>query len=213
MSAPVAAGRGLFLTVEGIDGSGKSTQARRLAARLRAEGRAVVETREPGGTPGAEALRALLVEGEAGRWAPESEILLFTAARIEHVARLIRPALAAGRIVICDRYVDSTRAYQGAEPARRALIDDLHRSLVGLDPDRTLLFEIDAERAGERLAARGAPDRIEGRGTAFQRALAARFAALAEAEPDRIRRIGADAPEDAVAERVRAALDPLLAMG
>ncbi len=205
-------GPGLFVTLEGIDGSGKSTQARLLAEWLEGQGRRVVLTREPGGTPGAEALRALLIEGEPGRWTAETETLLFTAARIEHMARLIRPALAEGRVVICDRFIDSTRAYQGADPARRALIDDLHRRLVGLDADLTLLLEIPPARAAARVSDRGAPDRIEGRGQAFHAALAARFAALAEAEPRRIRRIDADAPPERVAGRVRAAIDPLLAM-
>ena len=108
------AGRGFFLTVEGIDGVGKSTQTRLLAGRLRRLGREVVETREPGGAPGAEAIRRLLVEGDPERWSPETETLLFTAARRDHLERVIRPALARGAVLVCDRYVDSTRAYQGA---------------------------------------------------------------------------------------------------
>src|SRR5690606_1230889 len=116
---------GLFITLEGIDGAGKSTQARLLAERLRAQGREVVATRGPGGAPGAAEIRRLVVEGAPGRWSPETEILLFTAARRDHVERVIAPAIGRGAFVVCDRFVDSTRAYQGAARLR-ATVDRLH---------------------------------------------------------------------------------------
>ena len=165
-------GRGHFLTVEGIDGSGKSTQARLLAQRLRNLGRAVVETREPGGAPGAEEIRRLLVRGDPERWSPETEILLFTAARRDHVERVVEPALSRGAVVLCDRFVDSTRAYQGAgSPERRVLVDRLHRLAIGLDPDQTLVFDMDPVVALERARGRGSDldeDRFEKMGPEFQ---------------------------------------------
>ena len=205
--------RGLFVTLEGVDGAGKSTQARRLAETLRAQGRAVTLTREPGGAPGAEAIRALLVEGATDRWSPETELLLFTAARRDHVERTVRPALAAGGVVICDRYVDSTRAYQaagrGADPA---MVDALHRLAIGLDPDLTLILDIDPARAaGRDAAAKGAETRFEAFGADFQSRLRAAFRALAEAEPDRCALIDADAAPEAVAARVAAAVAARLA--
>lgn len=207
----MAAGRrGLFLTIEGIDGSGKSTQAGRLAAALRARGDRVVETREPGGAPGAEAIRTLLLTGAPERWSPETEILLFTAARRDHVETLIGPALDAGAVVICDRYVDSTRVYQGGDAARLAFLDRLHREAIGLDPDLTLLFDLAPEAAAARIAARGGgagADRFERRGAAFQAGLRSRFLALAAAEPDRIRVIDAAAAADRVAAEALATVD------
>lgn len=200
-------GRRLFVTIEGIDGTGKSTQANRLAESLKAEGHATLLTREPGGSPGAEEIRALLVEGEPGRWSPETEILLFTAARRDHVERLIEPALTEGKIVICDRYVDSTRAYQGAEsPERRAMVDRLHDLAIGLDPDLTLIFDMEAVAANARILARAGDhgtsreDRFERKGLGFQERLRAEFHAIARAEPDRCRVIDAARPADAVFE-------------
>ncbi len=204
--------RGLFVTVEGIDGSGKTTQADRLAADLAGRGLAVTRTREPGGAPGAEAIRELLLSGAPGRWSAETEILLFTAARRDHAERRLLPALAAGEVVICDRYVDSTRAYQGGDPARAALVDTLHAAAIGLDPDITLLFDLDPETAAGRAAARGdAPDRFEARGLAFQAALRARFLEIAAREPGRVRVIDASGPEERVAAAAAAALAPALA--
>ena len=188
--------RGLFVTLEGVDGAGKSTQARRLAAHLEAAGRNVVLTREPGGSEGAEAIRALLVTGGPGRWSAETELLLFTAARRDHLERIIAPALAAGAVVICDRYVDSTRAYQGLGAADLAeAVEALHRLMIGREADLTLLFDLDPALAAARrsgrdpaVAAADRPgampeDRFERRGLAFQQALRARFLELAGAEP------------------------------
>lgn len=202
---------GRFVTVEGIDGAGKSTQARRLAERLRAAGLTVVETREPGGTEGAEAIRALLIGGAEARWSPETEALLFTAARRDHLERVIAPALARGDWVVCDRYVDSTRAYQGAAGGAIGLVDALHDLAVGREPDVTLLFDLEPERAAARIAARDAAgDRFEARGLLFQHRLRAAFQALSAAEPARIRLIDAAAAPDVVAEAAFAALAPLL---
>lgn len=148
--------RGRFISLEGGEGVGKSTQLRRLAEALRAEGREVVETREPGGSPGAEAIRALLLEGETDRWTPEAEALLFAAARADHVARLIRPALERGAWVLCDRFLDSSLAYQGgAGGVGEAAIRALHQiGSDGLLPDRTLLLELPGADAAQREFAR-----------------------------------------------------------
>ncbi len=201
---------GFFLTIEGVDGAGKSTQARALAARLTAEGREVILTREPGGAPGAEEIRTLLLTGDAGRWSPVTETLLFFAARRDHVERLIAPALARGAVVICDRFTDSTRAYQatarpaegkaGADPA---LIDLLHREVIGLDPDLTLIFDMDPEAALHRGLARGiAEARFESLGGGFQAQLRQAFHAIAAAAPARCTLIDASADEATVAARV-----------
>ncbi|MDE2619578.1 MAG: dTMP kinase [Sphingomonadales bacterium] len=197
MTAP-----GRFIALEGGEGAGKSTQCRLLAAALAARGIEAVVTREPGGTAGAEAIRALLLSTEGEGWLPRAEALLFAAARSDHVERLIRPALAAGRWVICDRFLDSSRAYQGGgEPLDDAAILDLHRiGSAGLRPDVTLLIEVAPEVAATRLAARdlGQADRIGGRPATYHAAVAARFAAMAAAEPARFVRIdGNGAPEQA----------------
>ena len=165
MSAP-----GRFIALEGGEGAGKSTQARLLAQALEARGIAVVLTREPGGTPGAEAIRALLLGTEGEGWGPRAEALLFAAARADHVERLIRPALAVGTWVICDRFLDSSRAYQGGGGGLRdADILALHQiGSEGLLPDITLLIEVSPEVAAARLALRdaGGSDRIGGRESA-----------------------------------------------
>ena len=198
----------MFISFEGIDGSGKSTQARRLAGALAERGTETVLTREPGGSPGAEEIRRLLVEGGSERWSPETELLLFTAARRDHLERLIRPALARGVWVVTDRFADSTRVYQGAARAeQRALVDDLHRLMIGLEPDLTFVIDIDPEISLRRGQARGGnEDRFEGMGLDFQRRLRDGFRALADEAPQRIRLIDGSGSEDVVAARVLAAL-------
>ena len=137
----------MFLSLEGIDGSGKSTQATRLADTLRAAGHDVVQTREPGGAPGAEEIRRLLVEGDPERWSPETETLLFNAARRDHLERTIRPSLEAGKIVITDRFADSTRVYQGATRGDlRGFADAIHKAAIGVEPDLTLLGLVEIAR-------------------------------------------------------------------
>ncbi|MDT8345792.1 MAG: dTMP kinase [Thermohalobaculum sp.] len=207
--AGAARPHGMFITFEGIDGTGKSTQARLLAARLRALGHEVVLTREPGGAPGAEEIRRLLVEGEPGRWSPETETLLFTAARRDHVERVIAPALARGAVVVCDRFADSTRAYQGlAGAAGRALVDRLHGLAIGIEPDLTLILDLAPETALVRAARRAddaegpREDRFERKGAAFQARLATAFREIAAGAPERCRLIDADDAEAEVAERV-----------
>ncbi len=147
----------MFISFEGIDGSGKSTQARLLAETLRAEGRDVVLTREPGGSDGAEAIRRLLVEGGTDRWSAETEILLFNAARRDHLERTIRPALEAGKTVITDRFADSTRVYQGATRGDLSeTVEALHKLMIGIEPDRTFVIDIPLKTAGKRLLERAA---------------------------------------------------------
>lgn len=205
--------RGRFVTLEGGEGVGKSTQAKRLAAALRERGLEVVETREPGGSPGAEAIRALLLEGTGDRWTIEAEALLFAAARSDHVARTILPALERGAWVVCDRFLDSSIAYQGiaggvgAEAVRR-----LHEvGSAGLLPDRTLLLALDAAEADARARARDAAggDRIGARAASFHRAVADGFLALAAREPRRFRVVDAGGPAERVTERLLAALGDL----
>lgn len=192
---------GLFITFEGIDGSGKSTQARRLAAHLQAQGRAVRLTREPGGSPGAEDIRRLVLEGDADRWSPETEILLFTAARRDHMERTIQPALAAGEVVICDRFADSTRMYQGLGRAElRTLVDQLHALMIRREPDLTFLVDIDAETGLARALGRaGGEERFESMGLDMQTRMRDGFLTLAGEHPDRVRVIDGARPEDAVA--------------
>ena len=198
----------LFISLEGIDGSGKSTQARRLGETLRAKARDPVLTREPGGAPGAEDIRRLLVEGDPDRWSPETEILLFTAARRDHLERTIRPALAAGRDVITDRFADSTRVYQGATRGDlRALVDDIHARVIGIEPDLTLILDMDPEVALTRGLARGSgEDRFEDFGLAFQHRLRDGFRALAAEYPDRCVLIDAGRNADAIGADIEAAV-------
>jgi len=196
---------GRFISFEGIDGSGKSTQSRRLAEALRAQGRDPVLTREPGGSAGAEEIRALLVAGQTDRWSPETEILLFTAARRDHLERTIAPALKAGRDVITDRFADSTRVYQGATRGDlRGLVDALHEQVIGTEPDLTLIIDMDPAKALERGLARGSgEDRFEEFGLDFQMRLRAGFLALAQEYPERCVVIDGNRPEGAVAEDVQ----------
>ncbi len=181
--------RGHFISFEGGEGSGKSTQARLLAEHMAAQGIPCLHTREPGGTPEGEQLRAWLVTGEANRWTPMAEALLFQALRVQHLTTRIEPALAAGTHVICDRFVDSTRVYQGISKGLGvALIDALHaQSAGGILPDHTFLLDISPEAGLQRAAGRGGEEtRFESASLDFHRTLRAGFLALAEAEPKRI---------------------------
>ena len=204
--------RGLFISFEGIDGSGKSTQARALAGHLRGLGHDVVLTREPGGSSGAEAIRRLLVEGDPDRWSPETEILLFNAARRDHVEKTIRPALAAGAVVITDRFADSTRVYQGvARASLRPLVDQLHDLVIGLEPDLTFVIDMAADVALARGLARGTgEDRFEELGLDFQQALRSGFLELARAAPERICVIDGARAQDLVARDVAARIEARL---
>lgn len=205
---------GRFISLEGGEGAGKSTQARALAAALEARGIGVVVTREPGGSPGAEAIRALLMQGAVDRWGPRAEMLLFAAARADHVERTIRPALERGDWVICDRYIDSTRAYQGgASGMDDAEIMAVHRiGTSNLLPDRTLVLEIPIEQGRARAAGRdgAAADRFAARGEAFHAAVADAFRRFAAEEPSRFRLIDASGTPEAVTGAVLAAIADLL---
>lgn len=206
---------GRFIAFEGGEGAGKSTQCRLLAEALAARGIDVLVTREPGGTPGAEAIRGLLLGLEGDGWHPRAEALLFAAARSDHVERLIRPALAEGKWVICDRFLDSSRAYQGGGGGLSdADVRELHRiGSEGLLPEVTLLVEVDPEESARRLSLRDGDtsDRIGGRGAEYHRRVASTFSAMAEAEPARFRRIDGNGAPDAIHARVMAALAAELA--
>jgi dTMP kinase len=204
---------GIFVTFEGGEGSGKSTQLKLLASALTAQGHRVVQTREPGGTPEAEALRSLLVSGDTGRWTAEAEALLNYAARDSHLQKIIRPALASGQTVLCDRFMDSTRAYQGyAGGCDMRLLDALETSIIGdTRPNLTLIFDLDPVEGLARAKARndGYEDRYERKGIAFHQALRRGFLKIAEGDPARCRVIVATGSVDAVAARVQKALGAL----
>ncbi|QBF32618.1 dTMP kinase [Thalassococcus sp. S3] len=206
-------GKGRFITFEGIDGSGKSTQARLLADHLRTEGHDVILTREPGGSPGAEEIRRLVLEGDPDRWSAETEILLFTAARRDHMERTILPALESGKIVICDRFADSTRLYQGLSRGDlRDVVDKLHALMIGREPDLTMLIDMDPETGLDRaLSRRGTEERFEAFGTDLQRRMRQGFLDLARSDPDRFHLVDGNRPMDAVAQDVRAVIEELLA--
>lgn len=202
---------GRFISFEGIDGSGKSTQARLLADALRADGHAVTLTREPGGSPGAEEIRSLVLQGDPDRWSPETEILLFTAARRDHLEKTIRPALARGEVVITDRFADSTRIYQGITRGDLATtVNRLHDLMIATEPDLTILVDIDPTVGLSRARARaGSELRFEDMGLDTQIRMRAGFLALAE-QHARFRIIDGARTPDAVAadilHTVRAAL-------
>lgn len=206
--------RGRFITLEGGEGVGKSTQAKKLADALRAQGKTVFETREPGGSPGAEAIRALLMTGEADRWSARAEALLFAAARADHVARTIRPALEAGQWVICDRFLDSSRAYQGgADGIADADLLKLHQiGSDGLLPDRTLLLTLPGEAGSARALARdqGTADRFGARNADYHARVTAAFRRLAEGEPGRFHEIDAGGSPEEVTQRLVDAVGDLL---
>jgi len=193
---------GRFWSFEGIDGSGKSTQARLLAASLRAAGHEVVLTREPGGSPGAEDIRRLVLEGTSERWSAETEILLFTAARRDHLEKTIRPALERGAVVITDRFADSTRMYQGISRGDLGqVVDDLHALMIGVEPDLTFLVDLPAELGLARAQARaGAEMRFEGMGIAMQTLMRSGFLALAAKHPRFAVIDGTAAPETIAAQ-------------
>lgn len=205
--------RGRFIAFEGGEGTGKSTQARRLAESLAARGIDAVLTREPGGTVGAEAIRSLLLSPPGEGWDAPAEALLFAAARADHVARLIRPALAAGQWVVCDRFVDSSRAYQGgAGGIGDEAVQQLHAiGSGGLRPDLTLLIEVPAEVAAERIARRDGSrtDAIGGRDADYHARVADAFRAIA-GQARAVRAIDGNAPADEVHDRVLRAIEPLV---
>ena len=205
--------QGKFITFEGGEGAGKSTQLKRLVARLQAAGREVVATREPGGSPGAESIRELVLKGSADRWSPVTETLLMYAARRDHVERIIRPALDRGAWVVCDRFADSTRAYQGAaggvDPAFIAAMETY--VLEHTRPDLTLIFDLPVDvglqRAHERA---GSEMRFESKGLAFHERLREGFLTIARAEPARCAVIDAEGSLDEVEAAVWAAVESRL---
>ena len=204
---------GLFLSFEGIDGSGKSTQARVLAETLRARGREVVLTREPGGSPGAEEIRALVLNGDPDRWSAETEILLFTAARRDHLERTIQPALERGAVVICDRFADSTRMYQGLSRGDlRDVVDRLHALMIGREPDITVLIDMDPEEGLSRALSRvGAEARFETFGLDLQRAMRQGYLDLAATYAERFRIVNGAGTPEVVQARLMSALPEFFA--
>lgn len=205
---------GRFITLEGGEGTGKSTQIKALAAALRARGIEVVETREPGGSAGAEAIRTLVLTGDDDRWSARAEALLFAAARADHVEKTILPAVARGAWALSDRFLDSSRAYQsGASGLEDADIVALHRiGSLGLLPDRTFVLTLDGDEAAARAMRRdgGVADRIGARDAAFHTRVAESFKSYAAQEPDRFRLIDASGDPDAVTARLWTALSDLL---
>ncbi|MCH2165762.1 MAG: dTMP kinase [Marinovum sp.] len=203
---------GTFLSFEGIDGSGKSTQARLLSERLRVAGHTVVLTREPGGSPGAEEIRALVLQGDPDRWSAETELLLFTAARRDHLERVIEPALSRGEIVITDRFADSTRVYQGLSRGDlRPHVDALHQRMIGREPDLTILVDMDPAEGLARAKARATEEeRFEDFGVTLQEQMRAGFLDLAKSFPERFRIINGAQTPDAVAEDIFAVVSPTL---
>jgi len=215
-TGPASLNGGLFITFEGGEGAGKSTQIRRLAKRLRGQGHDVVVTREPGGSPGAEAVRHVLLSGAAEPFGPRMEALLFAAARSDHVEQVIRPAVERGAIVLCDRFLDSSRVYQGVtgnlDPA---FVAALERIVVnGLMPDLTLILDLNPveglRRAGARREAGAAADRFEKETVAIHERRREAFLDIAMREPDRCVLVDGSGSEDDVADRIKGAVDRLL---
>lgn len=190
----------MFISFEGIDGSGKSTQARLLSEQLTALGRDVILTREPGGSQGAEEIRRLVLEGESDRWSATTELLLFTAARRDHLERTILPALKDGKIVITDRFADSSRIYQGLGRAELGgLVDRLHDLVIGREPDLTVLVDMDPEVGLSRaLGRQSGEDRFEGFGLDMQRRMRDGFLKLAEDQPERFCIVDGNRPIEVV---------------
>ncbi|MDB5649873.1 MAG: dTMP kinase [Hyphomicrobiales bacterium] len=207
--------RGRFITFEGGEGAGKSTQVRKLVAALQARGIETVATREPGGSPNAEALREALLAGLVAPLGPAAEALVFSAARIDHLDKLIRPALARGAFVVCDRFADSTRAYQGASgKLADSFIDGLEAITVGdTQPDLTLILDLPVEEGLARASKRrggGEVDRFEAEDVSFHRALRQSFLAIAAAHPERCVVIDATQPMDIVAAGIWRAVEQRL---
>ncbi len=200
---------GTFITLEGGEGTGKSTLARGLGETLRAAGREVVLTREPGGAPGADAIRALLVQGDANRWSALEEALLFAAARLNHLNHTIRPALARGAIVICDRYYDSTRAYQvGAGGLSGQVLDQLNALIDAKVPDLTLILDIaPAQGLARSRGGDAGEDRFEKKDISFHERVRAEFLAIAAREPQRCVVIDASMGRDDVRAAAMRAVD------
>ena len=205
--------RGLFITLEGGEGSGKSTQAKRLQAALEVRGQTVTVTREPGGSPGAEAIRSLLVTGAADRWDGMTEALLLFAARRDHVERTIKPALDAGSIVICDRFTDSTMPYQGyGHDLGREPVEQLSAIVLGdFRPDLTLILDIPVEEGLKRAVSRGGDElRYEDMDVAFHHRLRDGFLDIAKRDPERCRVIDSVGTEEEVAARLQAVILPVI---
>lgn len=210
----VARQSGLFVTFEGGEGAGKSTQIRRLADSLRRRGHDVLVTREPGGSPGAEAVRHVLLSGAAEEFGVRMEAILFAAARNDHVEEVIRPALESGAVVLCDRFMDSSRVYQGVTGNLEAeFIETLQRIAVnGIVPDCTLILDLPAERGLGRARKRGAdsaPDRFEREEIETHEKRREAYLEIAAAEPERCRVVDADRGEEEIAAEIFAAVEPL----
>ena len=202
-----------FISFEGIDGSGKTTQLELLAAQLRTEGHQVLLTREPGGSPGAEEIRTLVLQGDPDRWSAETELLLFTAARRDHLERTILPALAAGKIVLCDRFADSTRMYQGLSRGDlRQAVDTLHALMIGTEPDLTVLIDINPALGLRRAKSRhGTEERFEDFGESLQARMRQGFLTLAAEQPHRIRVVDGDRSIEDVAQDISNLVQSFLA--
>ena len=212
MDAPSVKNPGRFITLEGGEGAGKSTQIQVIKDYLLSRGNDVVVTREPGGTPEGQEIRNLLVSGDKDKWSPLSETLLILADRAAHLERLIRPALAEGKYVVCDRFFDSTKAYQGvAGGLGLDVINNLQQPVLGTTlPDVTLLLDIDPEKGLRRAQERGGELRFESKTLAYHRTLRNAFLDFAAQEPDRIFVIDADRDVEAVRDDILAVLDERL---
>ena len=196
--------KGFFITFEGIDGSGKSTQIRNLAKFLEDSGFDIIITREPGGSVGGEEIRNLLLQGAVDRWSAETEILLFTAARRDHLERVILPALKDGKIVICDRFTDSTRMYQGMRgPKLRVLVDNLTEEVINCDPDLTIIIDIDPEISLRRAKSRKtAEERFEDFGVDLQKKMRKGFIDLSKEFNSRIKVVNGQQSVDDLAKEI-----------
>jgi len=199
-----------FVSFEGIDGCGKSTQAKLLNQHFVDQGKDVIFSREPGGSPGAETIRALLLTGNTDKWSAETELLLFTAARRDHLETIIEPALASGKMVICDRFADSTRVYQGATRGDlRSKVDLLHTTMIGREPDITIIIDVEPEVALKRgLARNSGEDRFEDFGLEFQENLRHGFLKLAEEYPFRCHLVDGNRPTEEVFKDVLVLAQP-----